>query len=50
MKYTIEQKSKISKMGPALHVNIPKKYHQELEEKKLLGKDLNITIVFEDAS
>ncbi len=49
MRHTIKQKSKISKMGPALHVNILKKYHKELKRKKLLGKDLNITLVFEDA-
>lgn len=48
MRHTISQKSKISKMGPALHVNILKKFHKELKKKKLLGKDLSITIIFED--
>ena len=48
MKFTIEQKSKINTQGPALHVNILKKFHQKLRDKKLLGKDLNITIVFDD--
>lgn len=48
MKHTIEQKSKINTQGPALHVNIKKEFHQELREKGLLGKDLNITIIFED--
>ena len=47
MKFTIEQKSKINTQGPALHVNIKKEFHQELDDKKLLGKDLNITITFE---
>ena len=48
MKHTIEQKSKISTQGPALQVNIKKQFHQELRDKGLLGKDLNITITFED--
>ena len=48
MKHTISQKSKINTQGPALHVNILKKFHQELRDKGLLGKDLNITIIFED--
>jgi len=48
VKHTIEQISKINTQGPALHVNIPKKFHQELKDKGLLGKDLNITIIFED--
>lgn len=49
MKHTIEQISKINTQGSALHVHIKKEFHQELKKKGLLGKDLNITIIFEDA-
>lgn len=48
MRHTIKQKSKINTQGPSLHVTIFKKYHKKLKDKGLLGKDLNITIIFED--
>ena len=48
MEFTIEQKSKISIQGPQLHLNIKKKFHDELKKKKLLGKDLQVTITFSD--
>ncbi len=48
MKHTIKQKSKINTQGPALHVNILKKFHKDLKDNKLLNKDLKITIIFDD--
>lgn len=47
MKYVIEQKAKISKQGPQYHINIRKEFHNKLEEKLLLNKDLHVTITFE---
>lgn len=48
MKFTIEQTSKIIKQGTQRMINISSKFHEDLIVKKLLGKDLNITITFDD--
>ena len=48
MEFTIKQKAKISKQGVQYHINIQKKFHDKIIEKKLLGKDLDVIIVFND--
>ena len=48
MQFTIEQKSKIVTQGEQKLINISKKFHQDLKNKKLLGRDLIITITFND--
>ena len=48
MRYTFEQKSKIVTQGEQRLINIKKKFFDDLKEKKLLGRDLNITITLDD--
>jgi len=48
MEVSIEQKSKICKQGIRYHINIRKKFHQKIIDKKLLGRDLKVTITFND--
>jgi len=48
MEFTFHQQSKIVTQGEQKMINISKKFHRELKERHLLGRDLKITIKLSD--
>ncbi len=48
MEFTFKQKSKIITQGTQRLINISNIFHDEIKKRKLLGKDLNITIILDD--
>jgi len=48
MEFTFRQQSKIVTQGEQLMINISKKFHEDLKKRKLLKKDLKITISLSD--
>ncbi len=48
MGFTFTQKSKIITQGTQRLINISNKFHDQLKEMHLLGKDLKITVTLDD--